>query len=84
MSDKNIFHERSKFIEDLEVAFSQALNAGDYKAAIHAKHLIGKMHGFLDHKRKGISLFELTQSELESLISEAENICEIEHVKLDR
>ena len=68
--------ERNKMIKDLEQTFSLALEAGDYKAAIQAKQMIGKMRGFFDNKTKKdqISLVELSQQELDILIKEAEDL----------
>lgn len=70
----DIIKDRNKMIKDLEKIFSLALEAGDYKAAIQAKHMVGKMRGFLDSKKNSISLIELSQQDLEMLISEAEDI----------
>ncbi len=73
----DIIKERNKMIKDLEQTFSLALEAGDYKAAIQAKHMIGKMRGFFDNKKnkkQHLSLIELSQEELEMLICEAEDL----------
>lgn len=78
MMHSDIIKERNKMIKDLEQTFTLALEAGDYKAAIHAKQMIGKMRGFFENKdntKKGhLSLIELSQDELNMLIQEAEDI----------
>lgn len=71
--EKTIIKERIKFIKDLESTFQLAIEAGDYKAAIQAKQVIGKAKGFMEKGNKSISLMELSQDELDSLIKEAEN-----------
>lgn len=76
-TNANIIKERNKMIKDLERTFSLALEAGDYKAAIQAKHMIGKMRGFLDNKdskKQGLSLIELSEQDLEMLILQAEDL----------
>lgn len=78
-----IIKERNEMIKDLEKTFTMALEAGDYKAAIQAKHMIGKMRGYFPHKKfskQGVSLIELSQEELEMLICEAEDIRKWENI----
>jgi len=78
-----IINERNEMIKDLEKTFTMALEAGDYKAAIQAKHMIGKMRGYFPNKKlnkHGISLVELSQEELEMLICEAEDISKWENI----
>ena len=73
----DLIKERNKMIKDLEQTFSLALESGDYKAAIQAKHMIGKMRGFFDDrkgKKQHLTLVELSPEELEMLILEAEDI----------
>jgi hypothetical protein len=76
----DIINERNKMIRDLEQTFQLALDAGDYKAAIQAKHIIGKVQGFIESKdsrkkkKDGLSLIELSSEDLEILICEAEDI----------
>lgn len=75
--NQDILKERNRMIKDLEKTFSMALDAGDYKAAIQAKHMIGKMQGFFDckkNKKQNLSLIELNAEELEMLLCEAEDI----------
>ena len=77
MSKLNIA-ERNKLIQDLELTFSMALKAKDYKYAIQAKHVIAKIQGLLEPKKKNkeqnFSLIELSAQELETIIMEAEDI----------
>lgn len=72
--DHTIINERNALIRDLENTFRLALDAGDFKSAIQAKHMIGKVCGFFDVKKQTLSLIELTQKDLEMLITEAEDI----------
>lgn len=77
LMNQDIIKERNRMIKDLEHTFKMALDAGDYKAAIQAKHMIGKMQGFFDekkNKKQNLSLIELSTEELETLLQEAEDI----------
>lgn len=83
----NMIEERNKLIKDLELTFSMALTAQDYKAAIQAKHMIAKMQGFLNPKQKNkeatFSLIELSAQELEAMITEAEDIKKWQKISAD-
>lgn len=79
MNTPEIIKERNEMISDLEKTFKMALEAGDYKAAIHAKQIIAKMKGFIESKKQSLSLMELSAQELEALIIEAENLNKWHH-----
>lgn len=76
--NKEVVKKRNKLLKDLEKIFELALIAKDYKAAIQAKQIIGKINGLLDKdlKKQPISLTELTHEDIDTLLLEAEQIQE--------
>lgn len=81
--------KKTEILKDLEEIYLQAMEKGNFAAALKAKELLGKELGLFiftpaNGGERKISLADLSDDELSSLIEDIENQLALDHSKGER
>jgi len=78
--------QKTEILKDLEEIYLQAMEKGNFAVALKAKELLGKELGLFiltpaNAEKRKISLADLSDDELNSLIEDIENQLALDHSK---